>query len=73
MVMPTDHLAVAAALQMLEGISTGGERLVRIKNTLKLNRMHVSEALLPEVERDKKLRVVEGPRPMRFGEDGSLL
>jgi hypothetical protein len=45
---------------------------VRVKNTLKLRRMHVSEALLPEVEKDERLRVVEEPGPMRFGEDGSL-
>lgn len=73
MVMPTDRLAVAAALQMLEGVSPGDARIARIKNTLKLRRMHVSEALLPEVERHERLRVVEDPRPMRFGEDGSLI
>jgi hypothetical protein len=73
MVMPTDRLAIAAALQMLEGVSPESARIVYIKNTLKLRRMHVSEALLPVVERREGLRVVEGPRPMRFAEDGSLL
>ncbi len=73
MVMPTDRLAISAALQMLEGVPPENARLVRIKNTLKLQRMHVSEALLPEVERRERLRIIGGPRPMRFGEDGSLL
>jgi hypothetical protein len=72
MVMPTDSLAIAAALEMCAGVSPEDTRLVRIQNTLKLRRMHVSEALLPEVEKDERLRVVEEPGPMRFGEDGSL-
>jgi len=33
----------------------------------------VSEALLGEVEKNERLRIVEEARPMRFGEDGSLL
>ncbi len=73
MVMPTDRLAIAAALEMCAGISPGGARLVRIKNTLKLRRMHVSMAPLPEVENDKRLCVVEEPGPIRFDAGGSLL
>ena len=73
MVMPTDRLAIAAALEMCAGVSPRDARLVRVKNTLKLRRMHVSEALLPEVEEDERLRVVEEPGPMRFEEDGSLI
>jgi hypothetical protein len=34
--------------------------------------MHVSEALLSEVEKDERLRVVEEARLIRFGEDGSV-
>jgi hypothetical protein len=73
MVMPTDRMALAAALTMCAGVSPTGARIVRVRNTLKLRRMWVSEAMLPTVEKDENLRVVEGPRPMDFGEDGSLL
>ncbi len=52
MVMPDDRAAMAAALLMCAGISSPEARLVRIRNTLKLRRMWVSEALLAEVERD---------------------
>ena len=71
MVMPTDEMAVAAALTMCAGINPAEARLVRIENTLKLRRMWVSEALLGEVESDG-LTVLEGPQPMRFDADGSL-
>ncbi len=73
MVMPTDRLAIAAALEMCEGISPEDARLVRIQNTLKLRRMWVSEALLSEVESDERLKVVEDLRPISFDVDGALI
>jgi hypothetical protein len=72
MVMPSDRMAIAAALVMTAGVSPSGSRLVRIQNTLKLRRMWVSEALLAEVEGNERLSVVEPPRPMDFDTDGSL-
>lgn len=72
MVMPTDKMAIAAALATCAGVDPSGARLVRIQNTLKLRRMWVSEALLEEVEKDEKLRVVEDPKPMSFDEGGNL-
>ena len=73
MVLPDDRMAVAAALQMWSGVSTDKARLVRIANTLRLDRISVSEAVLEEVEKDESLRVVEEPRPMRFDGDGNFL
>lgn len=72
MVMPTDRMAIAAALTMCAGVTPSEARLVRIRNTLKLRRIWVSEALLEEVEKDNRLRVIEEAQPMRFDEDGSL-
>jgi hypothetical protein len=72
MVMPDDRMAIAAAITMCAGIDPKRVRLARIKNTLDLRRLWVSEALLDEVEKDEDLRVVEGPRELRFDEDGTL-
>jgi hypothetical protein len=72
MTMPTDEMAIAAALMMCAGDAPSGARLVRIRNTLRLGRMWVSEALLGEVEGDERLEVLERPGPLRFGEDGVL-
>jgi hypothetical protein len=71
MVMPTDEMAIAAALTMCAGVDPGDARLVRIENTLKLGRIWVSEALLGEVENDERLEVLEDPQPMRF-EEGEI-
>jgi hypothetical protein len=72
MVMPTDRMAIAAALTMCAGVSPPKAKLVRIENTLKLRRMWASEALLGEVD-GEKLRVIEEPLQMRFDEEGTLL
>jgi hypothetical protein len=66
MVMPTEEMAIAAALTMCAGVDPPRARLVRIQNTLKLRKIRVSEALLGDVESDERLEVLEAPRPMRF-------
>ena len=74
MVMPTDRAAIAAALLSCAGTSPPEARIVRIKNTLKLRRMWVSEKLLEEDQSDERLRIVEGLRSMDFDEvEGTLL
>jgi hypothetical protein len=71
MVMPTDEMAIAAALTICAGVEPRDARLVRIENTLKLGRFWVSEALLDEVENNERLELLEGPRPIRF-EEGEI-
>ncbi len=73
MVMPTDRMALAAALTMCAGVAPTQARIARIENTLKLRRLWVSEALLEEVGGDGRMRVVEGPRELRFDEYGTLI
>jgi hypothetical protein len=58
---------------MTAGVSPQNARLVRIRNTLKLRQMWVSDTLLEEARDDERLRVLEDPRPMDFDTDGSLL
>jgi len=73
MTMPTDRMAIAAALAMTAGVSPQNARLVRIQNTLKLRQMWVSEALLEEARDDERLSMLEEPRPIDFDASGSLL
>ncbi len=73
MVMPTDRMALAAALTMCAGVTPAEARIVRVQDTLKLRRLWVSEALLDEVRKDESMRVVGEPGPLRFDEDGALL
>jgi len=46
---------------------------VRIKNTLELEKVYVSEACLEDVRQNPAVEVVGAPRPMAFDETGTLL
>lgn len=47
-VMPTKRIAVALALKTINGVKPGEERVVRIKNTLELDKIWISEQLLKD-------------------------
>ena len=71
MVLPSDRLALAAALLTCNAV--GREpRLMRITNTLRLDRFWVSASLLDQVAAHPHLRVVEPARPLAFDADGNL-
>ncbi|MGH2330832.1 DUF362 domain-containing protein [Thermoanaerobacter mathranii] len=74
-VMPNDYLAIKAAIKTSNNLDYSGEncRIVRIKNTLKLENIYISEALLVEVKNNPQLEVVEGPLDFKFDEAGQLL
>ncbi|MGZ5546144.1 MAG: hypothetical protein ACXWIU_15875, partial [Limisphaerales bacterium] len=47
-------------------------RVCRIKSTASLHAFWVSEALLPEVDRNPNLQLLEKPNPMAFDANGNL-
>lgn len=73
MVLEDDKLALQTAVKTLTGVDHERVRLVYIKNTLSLERILVSEALLEEVRAREDLELLEGPRPLRFDSAGALL
>ncbi len=72
MTMPTEELAIAAALTMCAGVDLAEARLVRIQNTLRLGRMWISEAMLGEAEGDERLKILGEPGPLRLDAGDSL-
>jgi hypothetical protein len=72
MVLPSDRLAIAAALLTCNAV--GREpRLVRIQDTLHLDRFWVSPSLLDEGARDPNLHLLSEPEAMPFDVEGNLL
>jgi hypothetical protein len=47
-------------------------RIVRIKNTLELKTILISESLLPEVRQRRDLSPLSDPREVTFDPDGNL-
>jgi len=75
MVMPDDCTAIKAAIKTANNLDYTGEhsRIVRIKNTLQLEDIYVSKALLPEVNNHPKLEILEGPLFFKFDNAGNCL
>jgi hypothetical protein len=57
MTMPTARLALAAALVMCPGLDPRNARIVRIRDTMHLGELWVSEPMLPLVQADPSLTV----------------
>jgi hypothetical protein len=71
MVLPSDRLATAAAVLTCNAV--GREpRLVRIADTLHLDELWISEALLLDAGNDPSLDVVTGPDNLDFDAAGNL-
>ena len=58
--------AVRLALKTLNGIDPIKARVVRIKNTLKLAEIYVSEAMLKDVDENSMLEAITAPSEMSF-------
>jgi hypothetical protein len=72
MAFASDREAIEVALGMIGLTASEDARIVRIKNTLHVTEMDVSEPLLGEAKKNPSLSPVGGPAPMRFDIDGNL-
>jgi hypothetical protein len=72
MVLPSDRLALAAALLTCNAVDRE-PRLVRIHDTLHVDHFWVSPSLLDELARGSQVQVVSEPEPLPFDADGNLL
>jgi hypothetical protein len=72
MVFPDDLSAINAAVKSLGKINPGHLRVVRIKNTLQLDKMLVSPPLAVEAGGNKALHIVQSPFPVAFGPGNTI-
>lgn len=72
MAFEMDREAIQVALGMIGLTPPEQATVVRIKNTLLLTEIDVSEALLPLVKAHDRLSIVSGPTPLAFDSKGDL-
>ena len=72
MVMQSDRDCIAVALKTANGMDEDAPRVIRIKNTMELTEILISEALIPEALAHPNMRVFGQPEPMSFDENGNL-
>jgi hypothetical protein len=70
--LETDQEAVDAALGTIGLVKPEEARIVRIQNTLLLEELDVSEALLSEVRSQAQIELLWGPKPLTFDNAGAL-
>ncbi len=70
--MNHDQEAIAVAIRICPLTDTNSARIVRIKNTLELERVQVPEPLIDLVETSPHLEIITSPQPMEFDETGRL-
>jgi hypothetical protein len=68
--LESDREAIEVALY--SALVKDSPRVCRIESTASLHEFRVSEALLPEVERNANLKVLDKPTPLHFDENGNL-
>ncbi|PIV06514.1 MAG: [Fe-S]-binding protein [Syntrophobacterales bacterium CG_4_8_14_3_um_filter_58_8] len=69
----TDRECIQVALGSVGLIPPRKSRIVRIKNTLQLDEVEVSEIYGGEIPSRPDLEILEGPRPMSFDVRGNLI
>jgi len=69
----TDKEAVATAIGTFKRKDPGRLKVMRIKNTLKIERLYISEPLLEEARARDDIQVIGEIEPMKFDTRGSLM
>jgi hypothetical protein len=72
MVLKNDRQAIQAAIKTCNIINKKDVRLIRIKNTIAVQEIEVSENLLPEVLSSSNMQLVGQPYDLVFNENGNL-
>jgi len=73
MVLKNDRQVIQAAIKTCNIADKNKVRMVRIKNTVKLNEIYVSENLLVEVEKNTCLKQLSDPVHQPFDKEGNFL
>ncbi len=72
MTLSNDRLAIQACLKTVNLPDRMESRIVRIKNTLLLTEIEVSENMLPALENDPRFRILGEPYEWAFDKEGNL-
>jgi hypothetical protein len=71
-IFETDREAIEGALKTIGLTEPPDAKVARIKNTLDLEYLYASDALLPEIKERADLEIVSGPHPFTFTAQGDL-
>lgn len=70
--LPNDRMAIQAAVKTCNILDYTTCRLVRIKDTLHLGEIEISETMLEEARRHPDIEILTEPYEMKFDAEGNL-
>ncbi len=73
MVLDNDRQAIQSAIQTCVNLDPRNVRMIRIKNTLQLEEIWISPALMAEAIHHPNLEVMGEPAPLLFDQDGNIV
>lgn len=71
-VMMNDQVAIKAAIKTCNFIDKTNPRIIRIKNTLKISEIYISEALMDEAMKEETIGILDEPKNLIFNKFGNL-
>lgn len=71
--MRNDYYALKLALQTSGCLDTRTARIVKIKNTLHVRYIYISESLLDEARRMPDICILSDPFDMEFDDEGNIV
>ncbi|MDF1494675.1 lactate racemase domain-containing protein [Caproiciproducens sp. CPB-2] len=71
--MNNDRQAILLAIRTCNGIDFEDVTLARIKNTLSMNEIEISQSLYNKIKDRKDIHLIRGPHEMRFDEHDNLI
>ena len=72
MVLKSDKQAIQGCIKTSGVMDMSQLKVIRIKNTLTLDEIEVSESLLPEVQKSDSMEIISEPYELSFDEQGNL-
>lgn len=72
MVLDNQRLAIQAAIKTAAGADKDHIKLIRIRDTLHITEIEISEALLAAAQAHPQMEVISGPYELEFDENGNL-
>lgn len=73
MVMDNDFDAIRTGIKTIPNADYNNLKIVRIKNTLQLDLLEISEAMLKDMKNNNSLEILEGPFKLEFNENHDLI
>ena len=71
-ILANDRQAIRACIKTSNLDNWSESRIVRIKNTLSLTEIEVSENMLPDLKNDSRFKIISEPYELAFNEQGNL-